>query len=30
LKNDVEEGKTKAEKLWSCKSNGDDGDLQTE
>ena len=30
MENGVEELKTKAEKLWPCKSNGDDDDFQTE
>ena len=29
IKNGEEELKTKAEKLWPCKSNGDDDDFQT-
>jgi len=29
MENGEEELKTIAEKLWPCKSNGDDDDLQT-
>jgi len=30
MENGEEVLKTKAEKLWPCKSNGDDDDFQTE